>query len=650
MISSTGKMKAGAVRIGWFLGVFFGALAAQAQENGGWECSQAKIRSAQNARLAARAAYPGDTLIDMKYLKLDLTIRPENKYIQGAARHIFTAKSGISEVSLDLTGQLKVSSVTSKGRKLTYSQASNKLKVSLPAKLNTGDSETIDVMYEGTPPTTAFGSFSFGTHGTAKAPVIWSLSEPYGAPDWWPCKDDPADKLDSTQVSITMDKSYVSVSNGTLMSVEINLAANTKTYVWKNRYPISHYLVSVACSNYASYDLTWEYGGKTMPVSNFVYPEVLTQSVKTQIDRTVDMLTFFSDTFGEYPFITEKYGHAMCGFGGGMEHQTVTSLGGFSESLIAHELAHQWFGDKITCKTWADIFMNEAFASYSEALWAEKRTGKSAYMSNINGHITRAKTVTEPVYISNPKDENLVFDYNLTYGKGAVVLHMLRGVLGDAAFFDVLKGFMASEYAYKSATINDFREFAEKRSGKELKYFFDQWVYGTGFPVYKINWLSAGANQLKIEAGQTGTKLFRMPMEVKITFKDGKEELRTITIDKATNVFEINDLTGGEVSEVTFDPNGWIMKTMTVGKLELLGNEPAADEKWAYPNPVNDILTIKVPENGLYELEIRDIRGGKVDLREVTKGKVDVSRLPAGKYFLRVLTAEKAVNGVFVKE
>ncbi|MBL0302863.1 MAG: T9SS type A sorting domain-containing protein [Cytophagaceae bacterium] len=643
-------MKSVAVKISWFLGVFLGVLAAHAQENGGLDCSQAKIRSAQNARLAARAAYPGDTLIDVTYVKLDLTIRQQDRYILGAAKTIFKAKGTIKEVSLDLTGQLKVYAVISKGRKLAYSQGSNKVKITLPTVLNTGGEETIDVFYEGTPPTTAFGSFSFGTHGTAKAPAVWSLSEPYGAPDWWPCKDDPADKIDSTQVSITMDKSFVSVSNGILSDMIDNGAANTRTYVWKNSHPISHYLVSVACSNYVLYDFNWQYGGKTMPVLNYIYPESLTQNLKTLLDRTGDMLTFFSDTFGEYPFINEKYGHAMCGFGGGMEHQTVSSMGGFSESLIAHELAHQWFGDKITCKTWADIFMNEAFASYSEALWAEKRTGKSAYMSNINGHITRAKTVTEPVYISNPKDENLVFDYNLTYGKGAVVLHMLRGVLGDAAFFDVLKGFMASEHAYKAATINDFRVFAEKQSGKELKYFFDEWVYGTGFPVYKINWLSAGANKLKIEASQTGSKLFRMPMEVKVVYKDGKEEVRIIVIDKATNVFEINDLTGGELSEVTFDPNGWIMKTMTVGKLELLGNEPKADESWIYPNPVNDILTVKVPENGLYELEIRDIRGGKVDLREATKGKVDVSRIQAGKYFLRVLTAERAVNGVFVKE
>ena len=370
----------------------------------GEACAKHKTMALKQKNAQSRQQYPGDPTIDVGFHRIKLNINPNTRFLTASVLTSFKALSEIKTVSFDLQANMKVDSVVISGKKIAFSQASNKLVVTLPNTLKTNDIQNLEIFYKGTPRTSAFGSFSTSTHGAAKSPVVWTLSEPYGAPDWWPCKDDPADKIDSSEVWITLPASFVSVSNGVLLS-EIPAANSQKTYKWKNSHPIAHYLISIACSNYLTYENTFSYNGKTMPVVHYMYPEALTSSVKKELDQTNDMLKFFSDLFGEYPFMDEKYGHAMCNFGGGMEHQTVSSMGGFSEDLIAHELAHQWFGDKITCKTWSDIFVNEAFASYAEALYQEHKYGKTVYFQTINDYIAAAKKTTEPIYISNPGNE-----------------------------------------------------------------------------------------------------------------------------------------------------------------------------------------------------------------------------------------------------
>jgi hypothetical protein len=356
------------------------------------------------------------------------------------------------------------------------------------------------------------------------------------------------------------------------------------------------------------------------------------------------MLSYFSEKFGEYPFIKEKYGHAMFGFGGGMEHQTVSSMGTFFEDLVVHELAHQWYGDKVTCATWSDIFMNEAFASYAEALWQEHKNGKDAYKKFMADYMFSARNTQEPIYIRNIKDESLIFDYNLTYAKGAVVLHMLRGVLGDKGFFEVLKSFQQSGFAYGVATVNDFRLFVEKTTGQNLKYFFDQWIYDSGFPGYNITWYMLPTNRLKLEISQTKSKLFSMPMEVKLRYKDGSEEIKTILIDKPDMDIELNGLKG-EVTGIVFDPENWILKDLQVSQLLGSGLE---SKIMVYPNPVKDFL--KISENTMPEtIEITDPIGKVMTDFVLKNGQVNVSSLAAGKYFIKLIYKEKAYVKSFEK-
>jgi aminopeptidase N len=615
------------------------SLGSKAQESGGELCSKNKITSFSRNRANARVAALGDPTTDVTFHKISLDIDYDKKYIKGNVKTIFKAKADISECTFDLNNALKVDSVVENNKKFVFSHTSNRLKITLPLKLKIGEAQTMTIYYQGSPATTGFGSFSFDVHGTAKSPIVSSLSESYGAPSWWPCKDDLTDKIDSSEVSITLPSSYVSVSNGLLKDVKTNAANGTKTYNWKSSYPIAHYLISIACSNYVSYNLKFVYNGKTMPVDNYIYPEVESANVKAQLDATLDMLKFFSDTFGEYPFIKEKYGHAMFKFGGGMEHQTVSSMVGFGESLVSHELAHQWFGDNITCKTWSDIFVNEAFASYSEALYNEYKYGIARYNTTINGHITSAKKVTEKIYIARPEDENLIFNYALTYSKGAVVIHMLRGVMGDKKFFETLKAYQSSNLKYGPATVEDFRKVAETTSNTDLKYFFDEWIYGVSYPKYQFSWVNAANNAVVVDINQTKLntvpEIFKMPVQLKLVYDNGKDTLVSVIVDKLTNNFKIDKLKT-PVKSIVFDPNGYIMKDLTEVAGILTGTEPTNAKTIVYPNPSDGKFDINSFNKKLIKTELFDNNGRlvKTQTKDFEVEKTTIKN--QGRYILKM--------------
>ncbi|MCP9768220.1 T9SS C-terminal target domain-containing protein [Lacihabitans sp. LS3-19] len=635
----------------YFALILLFTISAKSQTLNGEACSLAKKKAFIYNKENARFAYPGDQNIDIKYHLLKLNIDYTNKFLNGSVFTTLKALTDISTCSFDLNSPMKVDSVIWNKNKLTFSQTSKQVNITFKNTLKKDEILSLEIFYKGNPRTSTFGSFSVSTHGAAKSPVVWTLSESYGGPDWWPCKDDPSDKIDSSEVWITLPSSFVSVSNGVQKGL-INNQNNTKTYQWKNSHPISHYLISIACSNYQLYENSFVYNGKTMPVSHYIYPETLTTNVKKLLDETTAMLQFFSDTFGEYPFIDEKYGHAMCNFGGGMEHQTVSSMGGFSVDLISHELAHQWFGDKITCKTWADIFMNEAFASYSEALYEEHKNGRAAYYTPILDHMARAKKTTEPIFISDPTNENLIFDYALTYGKGAVVLHMLRGVLGDEAFFKSLKDFQNSEYAYGAASIDDFRKFLEKNTSTDLKYFFDEWIYGVNYPKYTFSYKQLGDQSVGVEISQeklsSNPSFFKMPVQFKIVLNSGKELLETRFVDEQTKTFTFENIPE-TVKDIQFDPDNFIMKELLdLGEVTSITNT-SENEIMIYPNPGMETIEIKEIPKEVSSIELLNSKGQLINSLEINTKKHNISKLPAGQYILKFSGENYLKSKTFIK-
>lgn len=309
---------------------------AQDDNNGGLFCQMGKVQHLGQlaANPKARLAYPGDASIDVTYYGLDLRLTTTPANLKAAAT--ITLKSTTASLNsffLDLNSAttttglgLRVDSVKAGSQKLTFQHIQNKLTIAPAQPLASGQALTLTVFYQGVPNGSANGSFLFDKHETTTDPVIWSLSEPYGASDWFPCRDTPADKADSSSVRITAPAQLVSVSNGKLISTTTN-PDGTRTFLWRNSYPIAQYLISIAVSNYSQYDTPFIYGSQTMPVTHYIYPENLAQ-VQASLALTPGMIQLFTNRFGPYPFLREKYGHAQFARNnGGMEHQTITSMG-----------------------------------------------------------------------------------------------------------------------------------------------------------------------------------------------------------------------------------------------------------------------------------------------------------------------------------
>jgi len=628
-------------------------------------CRAAKIRalSQQQSNSRARAAYPGDNAIDVTYYGLDLRLTHTPNYLRGAATiRLKSTAASLTSFFLDCNPQLTVDSVVSNGHWLLFARGTDRITITTPQPLGVGQALALTVYYQGNPANKGgFGSFAFSEHGPKSDPVIWSLSEPYGTSDWFPCKDTPADKADSSMVSITADKQFVSVSNGVLLGT-INNADGTRTYRWRNSYPIAPYLISLAMTNYERYDTPFTIQTQTMPVTHYIYPETL-PGIKANLDRTPDMLRVFSELFGPYPFLREKYGHAQFGWGGGMEHQTISSMGAWSTGIIAHELTHQWFGDKITCRDWQNIWLNEGFASYGEALYAEASSGPAAYATTMNSFLTSARRAQGSLYVQDITSVNNIFDSNRTYAKGASVLHMLRWVLGDEVFFNTLRAYTAApNLAYGTAVTDDFRVVAERVSGKNLGYFFQQWVFGEGYPTYKVTVTNASTNSIAVQLEQRNTTAsnpvsFTMPVQILIKSAEGDTTV-TVLNDRASQPFTLP--ARGNVTDVIVDPNNRLLKGREATSLPALVTalpEPASIDLRTYPNPATEKLTVEftLSTSALVAISLTNLLGQRVrtvPLERITAGlhrrTMDLRGLPAGRYIVGIDSEGSVQNRVLI--
>ena len=355
-----------------------------------------------------------------------------------------------------------VSSVKQNGNNVAFTHSNtNELIITLQSTLLTGNSSAVEINYSGAPPSNNSGYFAQTTHNGS--PIIWTLSEPFGARDWWPCKQDLNDKVNSIDVYITAPSQYIAVSNGVETTAPVISGANKTTH-FHHGYPIPAYLVAIAVSNYSVYNQTGGTAPNQYPIINYIYPEDLT-TYQPQLDQTPAILDLYENLFEVYPFHTEKYGHAQFGGGGGMEHTTVSFMDGFSRGLIAHEMAHQWFGDKVTCGTWNDIWLNEGFATYLATLVIENFDGLAAFVAEKQSMIDYiTSSPNGNVYLTDVQATNVnrIFNSRLSYDKGAMVLEMLRFKMGDVAFFQALKNYLAdTNLAFKYAATSDLKAHLE---------------------------------------------------------------------------------------------------------------------------------------------------------------------------------------------
>ncbi|MGB5105427.1 MAG: M1 family aminopeptidase [Candidatus Zixiibacteriota bacterium] len=505
--------------------------------------------------LASLGATANQNDFDINYYDISIRIHAETNTIAGEVGFSATTLQPLDFVELNLDQTMIVDSVTTSGAATTFQHQGNILTIVVPQH-GTGEFIGATVFYHGRPIFDGFGSFSFNKHNDL--PLVSSLSEPFYARTWWPCKDHPSDKADSVDMRATIDSRVTVVSNGTLAGITAN-GDGTNTTHWHESYPIATYLVSLAIADYEHYADTFHYEGESMPVDFYMLSGLVEQHFAVNA-KVVGMLEYFSSIYGTYPFIREKYGHAQFAWGGGMEHQTCSSIGAFPESLLAHELAHQWWGDMITCGTWHDIWLNEGFARYSEALWLEHVNGPQALQQYMNS-LTR---LDQQVYVADTTNVNTMFD-RVVYDKGAMALHMLRFNLGDEMFFRVIRAYGESRHKYNSATTSDFQALCEDISGRDLQYFFDQWVYQPSMPDYRFGFFSyetdsGWVTDLQMQQVQTAYELFKTDMDVRFWFASDSLTLR-VSNDRRKQNFRY--LLPDEPIKCRIDPDNWIINKYT---------------------------------------------------------------------------------------
>jgi aminopeptidase N len=598
---------------------------------------------------------------DVTFYFLDLMV--ENNTTALSGKVTIKAKSivpALDTVAFELISGMTVDTVYINGQQHSFQHLNDLITISLSSPIPDETYFTAKICYHGTPPSGGFFSgITTAYSETYQKNVTWTLSEPYAAKDWWPTKQDLGDKADSVWVYLTTSEENMAGSQGLLTAVT-PMPGGKLRYEWKSYYPIDYYLISFAVADYQEYNFFAHPEGTddSVLIQNFIYdhPDCLPAN-QAGIDRTADFIELFSDLFGMYPFIDEKYGHCLTQLGGGMEHQTMTTIGGFSFSLVAHELGHMWFGDKVTCATWSDIWINEGFATYSDYLAHSYLS--TPYYDSLWLKIKHDYVKSLPggsVYVPPDQLGDIwrIFDGRLSYSKGALLLHMIRFELqDDDMFFNILETYV-DEYGDSVATGDDFREWTELQSGMDFTDFFNQWYYGEGYPIYDITW-HQGEGRLDIISTQTTsttiTPLFKMHVPYHLIFTDGTDTTLLLLQDANLNIFSI--LVSKTIEKLELDPEQWIMhelNSLAVGEEEK--NNPLYFT--IGPNPAKNHLNIYFSNQPEIELNvlISDLTGRIVYKNKHTGPSISInnSNLASGVYQVSVTDGTAVMNKKLVVE
>lgn len=595
---------------------------------------------------------------DIKYHRLFLNIDPAQAGMSGQVTTYFEAKSNLNEVVFDLDDNMIVSSVLQRGNALSFTQnADDELRINLSEVLNQGVLDSLTINYAGNPESSGFGSYEQTTH--AGVPIVWTLSEPYGAKAWWPCKQDLIDKADSIDVYLNTprftptNEDYVAVSNGMELSQVIQ--GDNKVTRFKHKYPIPAYLIAIAVTNYTVYNDVVPNNGEPFNIVNYVFPESLaTAQASTPI--TVDIMNFFTDTFEPYPYADEKYGHAQFGWAGGMEHTTVSFMGNFSRELITHELAHQWFGNKITCGSWQDIWLNEGFATYLYGLVIEEFDGEPAFNTWKQQRNNFVTSQPDGAVYLKPQDTtsiNRIFSGRLTYNKGAMVLHMLRKKMGDNQFFQGLRDYLAHpDLAFDYAKTSDFIPIMEAASGQDLTEFFNDWLFNEGHPSFELIWNQPESNQIQINLSQSQShpSVDFFEVEVPVRFIGTQGEMLDLALNHSTNNQQFSEIVNFEVTEVIIDPNFDILSRNNSTTLSITDFDMESQIR-LYPNPVSELLHILKPDAfNIEQIKVFNTLGQEVLNLPYFQSTINLSTLKSGVYFMQLVGVNSQINKTLLKK
>ena len=579
--------------------------------------------------------------IDVRYYRCAWAVDPAIRSIAGEVTIYYTLTENTNTIALDLNSALTTDQVTQRGQDKPFTHTNHILTVDLGATLPANTLDSIHVVYHGVPPSSGFGSFYVGTH--AGTPVLWTLSEPYGSRDWWPCKNGLDDKADSIDILITHPNNYKAASNG-LLQYELPVSNNRTVTHWKHRYPIATYLVCLAVTNYTIFNRTITLGNTPLPIVTYCYPENLA-SFEAGTQAALDAMALFHRDLGDYPFLREKYGHVQFGWGGGMEHQTSSFMYNLDEGLVAHELVHQWFGNMITCGSWEDIWLNEGFATFFTRYYLEYKypaNARSARQSVIN-NITSQPGGS--VKVDDTSSVGRIFNGRLTYNKASFLLNMLRLKLGDVSFFNGLRHYLRDPaLAHGYARTKDLKRHLEQASGFSLDRFFEHWFEGEGYPSYTIEWAQAGDDlvRVRIRQSQSSVRTPFFEMTVPLTFRNATTEKTVYATHQLADqefVFPI----GFRADTVLVDVGAQLISKNNQSARVVFPNSGTGVVE-LFPNPATDRVTLYMHDFSvpavlvsLFSMSGQRLLQQSVALSNGLGGlTIPLSRYANGQYLLRV--------------
>ncbi|MEO6671432.1 MAG: M1 family aminopeptidase [Ferruginibacter sp.] len=530
------------------------------------KCNRASIASRVDG--ASYYQYPSMNNYDVKYLKLNISVEPGSTFIAGTALTVAKVIQPLDSFNIELKNNMTVDSVYINGVRKNFTRGADFIFVPLIPALPIGSTVSALIYYNGTAANNV-GVFA-GTSSSTGLIYTASLSESYQAREWFPAKQILKDKIDSADIWVKTTGPNKVGSNGVLVAV-VDSPNNKKQYQWKSRHMMSYYMPSFAAGNYLEY-INYAKPAAMAPDSILIQHYIVNNdtyfnSVQVNLDKTPSFIEKYSELFGLYPFSDEKYGHCQANIGGGMEHQTMTTTGGFGSTLIAHELGHQWWGDHVTCATWNHIWVNEGFASYCEYLAIEKlpalfsTTNAASYMQSIHDNVM--SQLTGSVYVPDASlfDEGRIFSGRLSYNKGSAIIHNLRFEMeDDTLFFQTLKNYQ-QQFKDSVATAEDFRHVAETTSGKNFADFFNQWYYGEGYPTFNMVFTMQATDSIILQVSQTVsapgiTPFFKGLYEFKITSAQGDTTVKAyVTFNGQQFKFKYNKIPNG----IVVDPNNWVL-------------------------------------------------------------------------------------------
>ncbi len=548
-----------------------------------------------------------------------------------------------NELVFDLKNDMTVSEVLINGVSTSFSHQNDLLVVAYEHSTSYSADYQVcaDIHYSGVPTAGMRGDI-YNFTGFANYNVTFSLTEPYEAKYWFPCKQVLTDKADSVWVYVTIPDNLLAGSQGLLKNT-VDLGNGTKRMEWQSSYPIVYYLISVAVADYQDYSFYAPMSAfdDSVLVQNYVvnHPQYVTVNAWS-MNRIKPMMDMLSEKWGKYPFHEEKYGHCLVKLSGAMEHQTMTTTGYFDFRIQVHELGHSWFGNYVTCATWQDIWVNEGFASYAEYLGEEfiqPEGYEDGWLADCQSIARQATTGSVYVPFESLNNPGRIFSYALSYRKGACLVHMIRYLINDdEVFFSFIRHFI-EQNANGTATGDDVKNALNDYTGINFDTFFDNWYYGEGYPRYEIEWYQQG-NILHIVNMQTttaaSTPFFEIPMEYVVEYSSGESE--TIRLEQIQNVQEYDIEVNGTVSQLSPDPKNYILKELL--SVTFTGNKVPQDlAVMIMPNPATDNICIRSSEN-MKDVSIYSATGEFLAKYDVQGLEVYISLLhfSQGIYFVEI--------------